>query len=116
MVTAIATRARATHPPPTAAPRHPTRSTPAPIPVAPRGAIDDDRAVGKPARRAARKDRLPRWSTSFLGRRAELGAIDERFSDGARIVTLLGPGGVGKTRLGAEHARAELDAGRGVRF
>ena len=36
---------------------------------------------------------------SFVGRDADIEAIDRLVSRGARLVTLLGPGGVGKTRL-----------------
>lgn len=38
--------------------------------------------------------------TSFVGRERELGALGE-----ARLITLVGPGGVGKTRLAVEAAR-----------
>jgi predicted ATPase len=50
---------------------------------------------------------LPTPVTSFVGRQREL--IDaDRLLDRARIVTLTGVGGVGKTRLGLEVARAAL--------
>ncbi len=39
----------------------------------------------------------------FFGRSAELRAIDEAFAAGAGLVTLVGPGGVGKTRCAEEH-------------
>jgi predicted ATPase/DNA-binding CsgD family transcriptional regulator len=42
--------------------------------------------------------RLPGELTEFVGRRAELARIREAL-EGARLVTLTGPGGIGKTRL-----------------
>jgi predicted ATPase/DNA-binding SARP family transcriptional activator len=56
-----------------------------------------------PARRA-----LPTRVTSLVGRDRELAAIRGLLSDG-RLVTLVGPGGVGKTRLAHEVAAAEQD-------
>jgi predicted ATPase/class 3 adenylate cyclase len=49
---------------------------------------------------------LPAAVTSFVGRDEQLRAIDE-FFDGAtdRLITLVGPGGAGKTRLALEAAR-----------
>lgn len=38
-------------------------------------------------------------ATSFIGRHRELQEVDEQFLKGRRLVTLLGPAGVGKTRL-----------------
>ena len=46
---------------------------------------------------------LPAQLTSFLGREPELAALD-KLLDGARLVTLTGAGGVGKTRLAVEFA------------
>mgnify|MGYP005842827205 CR=1 FL=1 len=46
---------------------------------------------------------LPAPTTAFIGREAELEHLDELFSDPTcRMVTLTGPGGVGKTRLAIE--------------
>ena len=47
---------------------------------------------------------LPRPASSFVGRAAEVAAVAALLQDGARLVTLTGPGGSGKTRLGIEAA------------
>jgi predicted ATPase/class 3 adenylate cyclase/Flp pilus assembly protein TadD len=50
---------------------------------------------------------LPRPASSFVGREHEVAALVSMLRDGARLVTLTGPGGSGKTRLAIE-AAAEL--------
>jgi predicted ATPase len=50
---------------------------------------------------------LPRPASSFVGREREIEELTALLSDGARLVTLTGPGGSGKTRLAIE-AAAEL--------
>ncbi len=47
---------------------------------------------------------LPRPASSFLGRAAELAEVLSRVEAGARLLTLTGPGGTGKTRLSIEAA------------
>ena len=47
---------------------------------------------------------LPRPASSFVGRRAELAEVLGAIEGGARLVTLTGPGGTGKTRLALEAA------------
>jgi predicted ATPase/class 3 adenylate cyclase len=47
---------------------------------------------------------LPRPASSFVGRERELQDVLARIGDGARLVTLTGPGGSGKTRLALEAA------------
>jgi len=47
---------------------------------------------------------LPRPASSFVGRERELAEVLERIEDGARLLTLTGPGGSGKTRLALEAA------------
>src|SRR5262249_8460673 len=51
---------------------------------------------------------LPARLTSFLGREQELAALDEMVG-GARLVTVTGAGGAGKTRLAVEFAAAAAD-------
>jgi predicted ATPase len=50
---------------------------------------------------------LPRPASSFVGRDQEVAAVTALLRDGARLVTLTGAGGSGKTRLAIESA-AEL--------
>jgi predicted ATPase len=49
---------------------------------------------------------LPRAASSFVGRDREVGEIVSLLQDGARLLTLTGPGGSGKTRLAIEAAAA----------
>ncbi|MCF7550672.1 LuxR C-terminal-related transcriptional regulator [Pseudonocardia sp. WMMC193] len=49
--------------------------------------------------------KLPETVTSFVGRDEEI-SVGRRLLDGSRLTTLVGPGGVGKTRLAVELARA----------
>jgi predicted ATPase/DNA-binding CsgD family transcriptional regulator len=58
------------------------------------------------ARPARRRGNLPAEATSFVGRRRELATLKRKLSS-ARLVSLVGPGGVGKTRL-AMRAAAEI--------
>ena len=51
---------------------------------------------------------LPAERDSFVGRRAELEALGARIDAGARLVSLLGTGGTGKTRLACRFARDAL--------
>jgi predicted ATPase/DNA-binding SARP family transcriptional activator len=54
---------------------------------------------------------LPAQLTPFIGREALLGEIGARLADpSCRLLTLLGPGGSGKTRLALEAAARQVDA------
>lgn len=71
--------------------------------------LNQEASLGVPAaeRPAARLDNLPMALTSFVGRDAALTQIRKLVSEN-RLVTLTGPGGVGKTRLAVEVARSLL--------
>ena len=60
----------------------------------------------------ARRTNLPASLTSFVGReweRSEVGHLLQEERAGSRLVTLLGPGGCGKTRLAIEVARGLME-------
>ncbi len=61
------------------------------------------------ARTSRRPGNLPADATTFVGRRHELAEIKRKLT-AARLVSLVGPGGVGKTRLGI---RIATDLARG---
>ncbi len=56
------------------------------------------------ARPSRRSGNLPAEATSFIGRRRELAELRKQLT-AARLVSLVGPGGVGKTRLAIRIAR-----------
>jgi predicted ATPase len=60
-----------------------------------------------PPLRTISNTNLPRPASSFVGRRREVEEVISQLRDGARLITLTGPGGSGKTRLAIE-AAAEL--------
>jgi predicted ATPase/DNA-binding CsgD family transcriptional regulator len=61
------------------------------------------------ARTSRRSGNLPADATTFVGRRQELAEVKRKLTT-ARLVSLVGPGGVGKTRLGI---RIATDLARG---
>jgi predicted ATPase/DNA-binding SARP family transcriptional activator len=95
--------ARAGQLPPAAA----AGARPAPQPALPPG----------PTEPRPRPHNLPHQSTPFVGREKELAEIKHLLlaDSTCRLVTLIGPGGIGKTRLGIEAARG-LSASRRVCF
>ena len=82
--------------------------TPLPAGTRPRLAIPDEQAVGTLPRVRAH---LPEPPTELIGREAEVRAVRDRLETGSlRLLTLTGPGGVGKTRLAIQVARDLRDA------
>lgn len=79
-----------------------------------------DREVGKPWResKASPRTNLPSAVTKLIGREQELSEVHEYLMDAEiRLVTLIGPPGIGKTRLGIEAAnRSVSDFPDGVYF
>lgn len=63
------------------------------------------------ARPTRRSGNLPAEATSFIGRRRELAEVRKKLST-ARLMSLVGPGGVGKTRLAI---RVATELGRGFK-
>jgi predicted ATPase/class 3 adenylate cyclase/DNA-binding CsgD family transcriptional regulator len=58
---------------------------------------------------------LPSQATSFVGRTAELAELRTLVQGGSRLVTITGPGGIGKSRLALQAAADALDGtGDGV--
>jgi predicted ATPase/DNA-binding XRE family transcriptional regulator len=74
-------------------------------------------ASARPTRQPAAADELsagslPQPLTSLLGRERDLAQLRQWLGDPAlRLITLIGPGGVGKTRLALELARALAEEG-----
>lgn len=69
----------------------------------------------QPVRRIPRH--LPSERDAFVGRSGDLQAIAGHFDAGTRLVTLLGPGGIGKTRLAVRYGHAWIgDWSGGVWF
>ena len=63
----------------------------------------------------ALRHNLPSQATNFVGRAAELAELRALVSGGSRLVTIAGPGGIGKSRLALQVAAEVLDGtGDGV--
>jgi len=59
---------------------------------------------------AHRPNNLPTQTSEFVGREAQLAAIRELLeATGVRLVTMIGPGGIGKTRLALQAAADQID-------
>ena len=59
---------------------------------------------GFPPLKTVSNTNLPRPASSFVGREREVADVSALLGDGARLLTLTGPGGSGKTRLAIEAA------------
>jgi predicted ATPase/Tfp pilus assembly protein PilF len=64
-------------------------------------------------RATARRSTLPSERDPFVGRDGDLDALERARTDGARLVTLVGPGGMGKTRLAIRFAARTADTWSG---
>jgi predicted ATPase len=72
-------------------------------------AASDDRSGPADAARGGLpvgSESIPAPLTALLGREKELGEVGRMLRDGARLVTLTGPGGIGKSRLAMEIGRS----------
>jgi predicted ATPase/class 3 adenylate cyclase len=69
-----------------------------------------------PALKTISNTNLPRPASSFLGRDREVEEVTAMLRDAARLVTLTGPGGTGKTRLAIQAASAVLGDFKGGVF
>ncbi len=59
------------------------------------------------------RNNLPHQLTPFVGRESELAALNHLLAaDDVRLITILGPGGIGKTRLSLACAANHLDDAR----
>ncbi|MEE9513475.1 MAG: BTAD domain-containing putative transcriptional regulator, partial [Anaerolineales bacterium] len=63
---------------------------------------------GQPVSVAAQQVNLPAQPTKFIGRKDEIAEIEHLLSN-TRLLTLTGPGGIGKTRLALKVAANSLD-------
>src|SRR5260370_21315320 len=72
--------------------------------------IKQDRSLGMPTqeRQPPRLDNLPATLTSFVDRTQERAQVTLLLAE-TRMLTLTGPGGIGKTRLAIEVARGLVD-------
>jgi predicted ATPase len=71
------------------------------------------RVVVRPAEPRTRQRNLPRQTTTFVGRERDLVGVAELLSHGP-LLTIVGPGGVGKTRLALQAATEFDDANERV--
>lgn len=76
------------------------------------GLLDDEEATRAAGEHrdapASALDNLPAQTTSFIGREREIAKAQQLLA-GSRLVTITGPGGIGKTRLALEVAAAMKD-------
>src|SRR6185436_4750021 len=71
-------------------------------------AIENDAAPQSAGWPTSRQSNLPLETTAFVGREAELGVLAARLAEpNVRLLTILGLGGMGKTRLAQAAASAQ---------
>ena len=70
-----------------------------------------DRRFGAPRVPRERQGNMPVAQQGLVGRGEELDTLRMWFDEGARLVTLLGPGGIGKTRLATHFGGLMLESG-----
>lgn len=58
---------------------------------------------------SAHPNNLPAQTTPFIGRKREINEIASMLGEECRVLTLLGPGGIGKTRLGLQTAAEKIE-------
>ncbi|MBI3725883.1 AAA family ATPase [bacterium] len=80
--------------------------------------MSDSPAGARPqgSARLARATNVAPTSGRLVGRGSALEDLASRFEQGARIVTLHGAGGIGKTSLALAHSRAHGEKGEGAWF
>ncbi|HYI02685.1 ATP-binding protein [Hyalangium sp.] len=69
-----------------------------------------DRRFGPQRAMEERRGNLPSVTGALVGREEELALLRQRFQEGARLVTILGPGGMGKTRLATHFGSTQLNS------
>ncbi|MBN1207427.1 MAG: AAA family ATPase [Myxococcaceae bacterium] len=69
-----------------------------------------DRSFGPQRAMEERRGNLPSVMGALVGREEELQLLRQRFHEGARLVTILGPGGMGKTRLATHFGSTQLNS------
>jgi predicted ATPase/class 3 adenylate cyclase len=69
-----------------------------------------DRRFGPQRALEERRGNLPSVTGALVGREEELALLRQRFQKGARLVTILGPGGMGKTRLATHFGSTQLSS------
>ncbi len=86
-------------------PAAPANQSPATPPLSPQ-----TDPVARPSATSIVFNNLPTQLTPFLGRETELDELEKILADAdCRLVTVLGPGGIGKTRLAVQVARRFVD-------
>lgn len=88
----------------------PESSTQAFVSTDPQPRVEEE-TISHAAEPARPRHNLPAQVKSFIGREGELTEIDTRFAqEHCRLVTIIGPGGMGKTQLALEYARRAMDS------